>query len=451
MKGSAILSVLAAGLTPFLIITLIVVAVPLGLVAWKPPILWGETFGTSTGDSGASLIAADSTNLYAQGYMNSSDRGLPGVAGSLFLSTYSLNGAVIWTRMIGNTNTTNLEGISVGKDGIYMTGGESDGAGIVLKENLTGSQVWTRQFSPGTGEGKGISVTSTGVYVTGVSDPLTNQSFTGGVMFVRRYDFAGNVVWTNEFSNSSGGTVEGLYASSSGIYILAEGSLPGQPQSGSAFLVKYDLSGNQVWTRQLEADESTFSIAGDDTGVYIAGEIGTTLYVLHTGFVSKYSLDGNLEWTSQTGPPDNSGVGDSIISVDSSGVYYSISTSGARGYLLKYDLQGELVWTLEMQSPQEDYGVGRTAYRIAADNGSIYFAGSESEGSGSFHLKALVGELSPSPSLVFFGLNPPLSFVVVGMLVVAAGSGLFFFRRIRRRKMRPSRVGPVERSLPASD
>jgi hypothetical protein len=124
-----------------------------------------------------------------------------------------------------------------------------------------------------------------------------------------------------------------------------------------------------------------------------------------------------------------------------------MSSVAGNEFLMKYDFSGGKVWSFQMaQSPVRD--VGGTAFRLATSSGSLYVAGAESnEHSLS---EALVADVSSSASLVFFGVNPPLSFLILGVLVAAAVSGLLVFRRLRRR-MRPRRVGPSQRSLPARD
>lgn len=452
MKGSAILPVFVAGVTPFVVLVLLVTGAGLGLVAWKPPILWSDTFGTPPASNSATTVASGPSGVYVEGYLNFS--GVGDGAGTLFLNKYTPDGEVVWARTIASANNTYIDGMSLGPDGLYFTGMNQNDVGFVTKYDLSGSQIWMTQLETGAG-GEAIAASSAGVFLAGQANPLTNQSFTGGVMFVREYDPGGTVVWTNEFSNASG-HIYNLYAASTGVFVVGrvQGSLSGQTAIGGfdAFLVKYDLLGNLVWTRQFgtPGDDAGYGVSADATGVYVTGNTmaGSTS---SSGFLRKYDFNGNLDWTTQIGAPDGTAVGDSAIVLDSSGVYVSISTS-FNEFLIHYDLQGHQVWNFQMQSAKEGL-YGGTAYRLATGSAVVYVAGSVPTSQTRVYggSAALVAAVSPSPSLVFFGLIPPLSFVVVGVLAAAAGSGLFFFRRIRRRRMRPSRVGPSEHSLPARD
>jgi hypothetical protein len=305
MKGGGLLPVLAAGLTPFLVIVLLVAATGLSLVAWRPPVLWSEVLGSSHRASSVTVISSGDSGVFVEGYVNSSEFGGTGRGGSLFMSRYYSGGGVAWTRTVGNASNTFITGMSVGPDGLYLTGLNQSG-GIVLKYDLNGNLVWTREFDATAAEASnGVYATSSDVYLASSANPLTNQSFTGIVKFVREYDLAGDVVWTSEFSNDSSGAVTGLYAASSGVYVLGEGQLPGQPPSSGGYLVKFDPSGNQVWARQLTnwlANEWVSAITGGPSGVYV-----TYTSSGFQGSLSKYDFNGNLDWSVQYGSPDDSG------------------------------------------------------------------------------------------------------------------------------------------------
>jgi hypothetical protein len=284
------------------------------------------------------------------------------------------------------------------------------------------------------------------VYVAGYR--VANETAKGFVVFVREYDLLGSVIWTQDLTNASGATVNGVYAAPSGIYVVGSvfGSLQGSTRIGDndAFLVKYDLNGGLAWTRRFGTprfDTAAYDVSGDSTGVYVSG----TSMSVTSGFLRKYGFNGNLAWADQIESPDSSGVGGSSIAVDSSGVYFSVGTSGSRQFILKYDLNGGRLWSFQMQSSSRFFGPVR-GYHLAAGTGGVYVAGSLPDLSA-----GMVAEVSSSPSLVFFSINPPLSFVLVGALVAAAVTGLFVFRKLRHGRIRPPRVGPLDRSLPARD
>jgi hypothetical protein len=211
-----------------------------------------------------------------------------------------------------------------------------------------------------------------------------------------------------------------MYADSSAVYVLADSSL-----------VKYGLNGTELWTRPAISGKG---FSGDSTGVYV-----TTSYVTN-GFLSKYDHDGNRLWTVQFSSPSYGGVGNPLIAAGSAGVFVKMFDGSGNSWVNRYDSNGNRLWSLQATNIIPDGGTNS----IAAGPDGFY------EG-GSVQGNALVDEFSVNSSLVFFGVNPPWSFLIVGSLLGTAGGGLFFLRRMRRNRARPQRVGPPERSLPATD
>lgn len=220
MKGSALLPVLIAGVVPFIVLFLLVVTPGLGLVAWRPPTLWSDKLGPPSSNSGATLIVSDSSGAFVQTYQNSSAFG-HGVEGeALVLNKYDFQGTLTWTHLIGNASNTTVNGMSLGSDGLYLV--EQN---YLDKFDLNGDHVWTVQLGTGI-RAETLVANSTGVFVAGFADhPLTNQSFTGEVLFVRQYDSSGNLIWTSEFSNVNlTGASLSVFAGLSGVFTLFIGT-----------------------------------------------------------------------------------------------------------------------------------------------------------------------------------------------------------------------------------
>jgi hypothetical protein len=425
MKGVAFLLILLAGATPLLAVALIVIGSTLGLAAWRPPLLWTDQFGSPDAASGVSAAVADSKGVYVVGYRNATS----GTFGTQFIRRYDTNGQVAWTTIINNISGLSLYGVALGSDGVYAVGGSYEND-TILKFDLNGTMLWTHyaEFSIRFG---GISVTSNGLYLSGYSGhPLTNQSFTGEVLFVRKYDPMWKVIWTNEFANSSISAVSGIYTEATEIYILA----------GSR-LVAYDLAGNELWSHQIGTSPLvivTSSISGDMTGVYVSGRAADNRFSPSNGFLTKYDYSGNMVWNVAFDPPDGSSVGYSSLSSDSSGVYMSLGTSGGNGFVKKFDSSGNLLWSF--QTPLAPRPLP-APYRVAAATGSFYLAGATGMPSA---VSGLVQGFSSSSSLIFFGVNPPFSFVAIGALIALAISGMYY---LRRRQMERGKRHPPSASL----
>src|SRR5207253_9135469 len=118
-----------------------------------------------------------------------------------------------------------------------------------------------------------------GVYVTGSTpDALSGQASAGEQdAFVRKYDANGNLLWTRQFGSSGWDQATGVAADASGVYASGNtgGSLPGQSTAGGpdAFVRKFDAAGNVVWTRQFGSGSSdqVSGVAVNGSGVHVAG------------------------------------------------------------------------------------------------------------------------------------------------------------------------------------
>ena len=202
---------------------------------------------------------------------------------------------------------------------------------------------WIRQFgTTGSDQARGIWVDPSGIYVVGFTDgTLPGQSSAGGTdAFVRKYDLSGNEVWTRQFGTAGSDLLAGVSADGSGVYVVGttDGALPGQSHAGAidAFVRKYDSSGNEVWTRQLgtASNDVANSLSLDASGVYVGGFTGGALPgQISAGdadaFVRKYDVNGRELWTLQFGTQGIDSVTSGGLFADVSGLYVAGDTTGA--------------------------------------------------------------------------------------------------------------------------
>ncbi len=405
-----------------------------------------------------SIIALDKTGVYITG---DKDKGY-------IISKYDKNGNELWTRQFGTIYQNTVSDISVDRTGIYIIGTllkpigqEVFSEAFIAKYDLYGNHVWTRLFGDnirwdgfrnGTASvGRALSVHSSGIYMLG---PRYRYSQSGieHSAFLRKYDPAGNVVWT-KLENG----LTHISVHSSGVYVA------GYTPSGSVwrlFIHKYDFSGNEAWARQFGTTKGDWAngIAVHDTGVYVAGMTegvfrGQNNSGYRDAFVVKYDLYGNEIWTRQFGATlqvggklvrfdkEDSANG---ITVDSTGVYVTGHTygelPGQNGggpedpFVRKYDFNGNELWTWQFGSGDND-----RANQVAVDESGVYVAGGAGwyEGpccpklSPPFIIKLSDKSRPPAPiwRCILEGIEPfrcgistPL--IVLGILAVAAAGAV---------------------------
>jgi uncharacterized protein (TIGR03437 family) len=193
-----------------------------------------------------------------------------------------------------------LQGLSV-SDSIYLSGAITEG-GFVSKYTAAGDQLWTHLLEASETESvlpAALAADSTGVYVGGAvyrKGAPGDLTFipASGEAFLRKLDGNGNETWGRRFPTSSYNGVVSLAQDATGVYVAGwtERALPGQCKAGNndIFVRRYDLAGNEQWTRQFGTAYFDFagSVALDSTGVYISGGVrgGTahgTLFVAKLG------------------------------------------------------------------------------------------------------------------------------------------------------------------------
>lgn len=392
------------------------VAAVLGLlVAWGAPtpapaeaVAWTAQFGTPQPDEATGVAVGRSGNIYVVG-QTSGD--LPGhISGGMidaFVRRYDAAGTEVWTRQFGSTERDLARGVAVDQAGnIYVVGetfgslpGQVSAGGwdaFVRKYDPHGVELWTRQFGGGGGEAAAnVALDEAGnVYVVGgTRATLPGQTSAGDYdAYLRKYDSAGNELWTRQFGTPAEdyGIAVTLDAAGSPIVAGATGGLlAGAAAAGSldSLVRKYDPAGQVVWTRQFGTDRDDFAV---DVAVVPTGDVlvvGTTEGVLPgqksagegDAYVAAFGGDGGQRWARQFG---TSGADDGhAIAVDAAGQVFlagraghalsgQSSAGGTDGFVMAVAPGGNTLWSRQFGGPAHDYVVG-----LCIGAGGLYAAG----------------------------------------------------------------------------
>jgi len=272
---------------------------------------WTNQLGTSSNDVGYVVTTDSSGNIYVTGY---TEGGLDGNTSSgsydMFLVKYNSSGTKQWTKQLGTSSyETGQSVITDSSDNIYVTGntsgdldGNTNSGGqdiFLVKYNSSGTKQWTKQLgTSSTDIGYGVTTGSSGnIYVTGWTrgglDGNTNSGESD--IFLIKYNSSGIKQWTNQLGNSSRDEGNSVSTDSSdNIYVtgITEGELDGNINFGGRdiFLIKYDSSGTKQWTKQL-------GTSSHDGGNGVTTDSSDNIFVTgHTG--------GGLEGNTTSGEDD---------------------------------------------------------------------------------------------------------------------------------------------------
>jgi hypothetical protein len=270
-------------------------------------------FGT-TGFDGASAVAVDASgNVFVAGRTAGTLPGQLSAGGQdAFLCKYDPAGAVLWTRQFG------------GPAGLLVMTGNADSA-------------------------RAAAVDAAGnVYVVGSAEGVLDAVVGARDAFVRKFDAAGNVLWTRQFGSASDDEATAVAVDASGNVLVVGttfGALPGQMASGNfdAFARKYDANGTVTWTRQFGTpgfDEALGVAVSPSGDVYVVGSTFGTLGASSDGardvYVRRFSSAGAVSWTRQFG---SSAGGDEY---------------GLDAFVARLDSSGTRLWTRQFGSPSND-------------------------------------------------------------------------------------------------
>ncbi|AOP33816.1 hypothetical protein A0128_08155 [Leptospira tipperaryensis] len=311
---------------------------------------WTRLMGVAGDQTNASAIASDSSgSVYSVGTTNGAldgevFDGSPDFADrDLFIVKFDSNGNKLWTRLLGiaaggKAGATSAVTDSTGN--IFVTGtstsgldGQTFGGGgngyFIVKYNSTGTKQWTKLYAGPSPSAIAYDSTNGRIYLTFSTPgtPLNGVSATDFLLI--QFDNNGNKLWTKQTGVPGKDTVSNALTLDNfgNIYITGStnGNIDDQVESAQnatdLLIVKFDINGNRIWTRQLGFTIIGFDLSGKtaegkgivfdkNQNIYVTGYTTGNLdkqthsdarNAKHNIFTTKFDLNGNKIWTSITG------------------------------------------------------------------------------------------------------------------------------------------------------
>ncbi|HEX9124470.1 MAG TPA: DUF1996 domain-containing protein [Actinomycetota bacterium] len=255
-----------------------------------------------------------------------------------------------WTREFGTRRYDLTLGLADGPGGVYAVGTTNltlpgqkryhRTDAFVRVYGAGGEERWTRQFgTSGIDRALGVAVDHTGVYVVGSTDGVFEGQHRGGGAdaFLRRYDLQGNELWTRQFGGSGDDEAAAVSVHRRAIYVAGSwGGLPGTAGVGSdGFVRRYLPSGKLTWKGSIHTDgiDRILAVAAEGSRVYVGGSTDAAVASTNAGgsdaFVKAFSTNGGSLWARQMGTPGDEGI--TGVLVRSGSIFAAGSTTGALG------------------------------------------------------------------------------------------------------------------------
>jgi hypothetical protein len=220
---------------------------------------------------------------------------------------------------------------------------------LVLKYDINGNLIWSStntSLSPYrfTDPIEAVIDRDRNIYIVGEGDSVPD--YQNHDIITMKFNSSGVYQWSARYHSFNNGDFVYL-----GLDSLLNVYVTGNT-SNDLVLLKYDASGNKLWTRifgNAANDQSPTSVAVTNSGTcYIGGQYRQGIDIDY--LLLKYDSSGNLKWYSvdsiTTGSDDRlmKIKLDSTENIYITGITQGLGSSGSSYYTMKYDSSGNILW-----------------------------------------------------------------------------------------------------------
>ncbi|MEY4373698.1 MAG: hypothetical protein RL219_2467 [Actinomycetota bacterium] len=317
--------------------------------------------------------------------------------------------SLVWEQALGSDGVDAATGVDIGPNGdVYVVGlvdrppsTESNprptGEVVLRKYSASGDEVWSQRFGQSRVDFVGPKVTvgaDGSVYVTGgtAGDLASTNAGDDGTLdvFVRKFDPAGETIWTRQFGTPDDDTGVGVAVDDTGDVLVASytfgASGTGLPSSVSSTLRRFSAGGEERWKRDFGAEswDNALDLAlGADGSAYLTG-FSWTLQSTTGMFLRRFTPDGDEAWTQRFGTIAG-GVANTLAVAPDGTVYVAGGTYGnltgtnagpdgtTDAFVRAFSSDGVTAWTRQFGTEYHD-----DAFGVAAGTNGVVVVGKTS-------------------------------------------------------------------------
>ncbi|MBT7497566.1 PQQ-binding-like beta-propeller repeat protein, partial [Candidatus Woesearchaeota archaeon] len=311
--------------------------------------LWTKSLGGDSSERGYSVVETSDGGFIVTGHTYS----YGGSDYDVLLVKFNSSGAEQWTKSLGGSSSEKGFDVVETSEGDFVVTGSTQSYGdggdsiLLVKFNSSGVEQWTKSLGGNNNDvGRSIVETSDGGFVvTG----YTQSYGDGGVdVLLAKFNSSGNELWTKSVGGAS---VEWGYdvIEISGGFVVTGYTHSYGSSDADVLLIKFDSSGNELWTKYLSGnsdDEGHAVVEASDGGFVVTGRTKSYGGIDIDVLLVKFDSSGNELWTKSLGG-GLTDIGESIIETDDKGFVVSGSTSSYGGssadiLLVKFDHLGNV-------------------------------------------------------------------------------------------------------------
>jgi len=301
------------------------------------------------------------------------------------LQELSSRGEEIWTVQINGDAPIHVHAVAADSDGNLVVGGDHEPQPDadyprdiwVSKHDPEGEELWTRTYDSGTSDRvAGVAVDEDGnvVAVGGIAwsaEESANQD-----AWTRKYDADGAELWTQIHDSGELDRGHGVALAPNGdVIVVGTSSGPeDSPPPGPGWIIRYDPSGNELWTVFIDAQPGDVAIDPDDN-IILCGRDSDSPDEIWT---AKLDSEGTELWARTS---ESSANWADAVAADAAGNVALIGGSASDAWITKLDPTGVELWTVApdfVDSTASDVAFDSRGNVLASGN---YFTDSYNRGS----------------------------------------------------------------------
>ncbi len=352
----------------FIFLTILINIICQTIYSQTPSWLWAKGSGIPEPNKITSIAVDDNGNSFVTGEFQGNDISFDTIQLSnssidsydtdIFTVMYNTSGNVVWAQQTGGLYDDFSGGIAIDASTNCYSAGIinstfSAGSVFVTKYDINGNILWNKYSGICKAQCKSLAVDKYGdLYIVGFftddsisfgTTTLSNTSFNNhSEIFIAKYDSSGNFLWAKSLQGNDSDQAWDIstdYAGNFGItgYFTSDSITLGNStiyKSGNDydfFIAKFDSSGNVIWAKVCGGN-------GDDKSYGIASDQNGNTFI--TGYFSSDSI--SFDTVTLINPDTNPMFVHSVI------------------FIAKYNTNGNLQWVKTSEGQGDGWGYGIT-------------------------------------------------------------------------------------------
>ncbi len=266
-----------------------------------PTFMWEQTISSPRRDRGECVTGDNTGNVFIAGTTEGNLNTETETTGYIFLSKISIDADILWTRQFGPTEGIDVSAIAIDQDGNCYLAGQTNGpinetnpAGaddaFIVKYDPNGIMLWEQLLGTTMNESALAMVidANSNCYITGSTSGTLDSDTpvrSGRCPFIAKYNTDGQLLWLDQLRQ--GGAQEGH-----AISVYSDGTIYTTGKPG--YIARHDPNGVLIDSFMISISDYLNVTFDDQANLYACGFDSNI-----TAFVEKYDPSGNRLWRRQ--------------------------------------------------------------------------------------------------------------------------------------------------------